>query len=116
MPIIDTTGPATVPEGLKHELADRLDTIFNEIAEEAGMNISYTESMDGSLFPEVVSLAMDEDADLGDLRFLAQNDRIFPKSLGHASLEEFREYIHAHEREVLAEVEAEAESDYYFRC
>lgn len=115
--IIDPDSTESVTEEQKRSLLDKLERIYDAIAEEAGMNVSYCESMNGSIFPHVVLLSLDEEeADLGSVDFLAENGFIFPKELQGKTREEFKKFLDEHERDILSEVESVAESDYKGRC
>lgn len=94
----------------------------NGAAEVAGSpNISYCASIDlGDAFPAVIQLGMliegsggdcyPLDALLDTLRFLAQNGRFFPSSLGDASLEDFKVHLIQHADEIFEEIENDAKS------
>ena len=111
----------TKKEARRQRLQERLTEIYNAIAEEAGMNIEYTESINGSVFPSVVAVAAgdfeecDRKACFDDCRFLAENDFILPHSLYKAKEKEIEDYIHANEDDILDTVEKYAESDYNLR-
>lgn len=100
-------------------LGGDLDFIYNAIADEAGYNITYIESMNGSLFPSVLALAegkTDGDGhEFDDCRFLAENGFVLPKRLQEAPDWRIKAYIRLHQNALLDFIEAEAESDYYFR-
>lgn len=92
----------------ENEILYLIDDTADIIAEHYGHNVPYCESMDMSLFPEIIYAMMDdEEPDLGDLRFLADNGRILPKELADASLDDFRAYCREHREELLAEIESE---------
>lgn len=115
MPIIKPYSRKPLTDAEKSNLLDRLEEIYEEIADRKGMNVDYCESMDGSLFPQVVKASLgDEDVDMDGLRFLAQNERFFPKRLAKASNDALVDYLRRHERTILAQVEQEAESDLEF--
>lgn len=77
-----------------------------------GMNVSYCESMDMSLFPQPVLAMLDnKNPNLSDLRFLAQNNRLLPDTLAEATIDEFRAYCKEHRDEIMDEIEAEC-NDY----
>lgn len=85
-------------------IADTADII----ADYHGMNVPYCESMDMSLFHQpILAMLDDEEPDLGDLQFLAQNNRLLPDSLAEASLDEFKAYCKEHRDEILDEIEAD---------
>lgn len=99
-------------------LADKLETIYDAIADEAGQNITYNESIDGSIFPSVISVAegtVEDGHEFDDCRFLAENGFILPRRLQKASDRRIMVYIRLHLDTVLDLIESEAESDYYFR-
>ena len=80
------------------------------IAEGHGMNVSYCESMDMDMFTAVcMAIIDDEDVDVGDLHFLAENGRLIPKRYAKSSLEEIREYLIANKDEILAEIKEDCE-------
>lgn len=77
-----------------------------------GMNVSYCESMDMSLFPQpVLAMLDDETPGLSDLQFLARNNRLLPDTLAEATIDEFRAYCKEHRDEILDEIESEC-NDY----
>ena len=85
-------------------IADTADII----ADYYGMNVPYCESMDMSLFHQpILAMLDDEEPDLGDLQFLAQNNRLLPDSLAEATMDEFRAYCKEHRDEILDEIEAD---------
>lgn len=96
----------------------RINEIYDEIAEDAGPNISYVESMNGSLFPQMIQLITGdhEERDLPEMirecRFLAENDFILPESIAESSDGAFLDYIEDHKSDILKEIESNAESDY----
>ena len=94
----------------EYEILDLIAETADIIADYHGMNVPYCESMDMSLFHQLI-LAMldDEEADLGDLQFLAENNRLLPDSLAKASLDEFRVYCKEHRDEILDEIEQECQ-------
>ena len=88
-------------------IADTADII----ADYHGMNVPYCESMDMSLFHQpILAMLDDEEADLGDLQFLAQNNRLLPDSLAEATMDEFRAYCKEHRDEILDEIESECQN------
>ena len=113
--IIDPDGKGPVTYEQKSRLLDRLTEIYASIADEKGMNVPYTASINGSIFPQVVSLTLgdedEEDSCLDEIRFLAENDYILPKKLQNAPDDEIRKYIQENEREILSSIESDAESD-----
>ena len=108
-------------EARRLSLQDRLAEIYNAIAEDAGANIEYTESINGSVFPSVVAVAAGDFEDsnrencFNDCRFLAENNFILPSSLAKASEKEIEDYTHNNEDDILNAVEENAEFDYKSR-
>ena len=95
---------------LEYDVLSLLDDTAEVIADHYGHNVPYCESMDMSLFPQVVYAMLDgEKPDLGDLQFLAQNGRLLPKELADATLDEFRAYCREHRKELLSEIAFECE-------
>lgn len=95
----------------EHEILGLIDETADIIADYYGMNVPYCESMDMSLF-HVPILAMldnkeDGEPDLGDLQFLAENNRLLPETLSGATLDEFKAYCKEHRDEILDEIEAD---------
>lgn len=90
--------------GLLSEAADL-------IAEAHFMNVSYCESMDMDLLPQVVNLLLGHDSKvrLDDLQFLAWNNNLFPESLQQGTLEEFRAYANEHKDEILKDIQRTCE-------
>lgn len=90
----------------EYEVLDLIEETADLIAEKHGMNVSYCESMDMSLFPVVVEtiLGQTDEEDLGDLHFLAENGRLLPEEYADASLKEIREYLLAHKEEILQDI------------
>ena len=96
------------PECLLEDIRRAADAV----AEARGMNVSYCESMDlGDVFPAIVEFALDpdnlgenEDNILGTLRFVSNDESIFPKEMKTASLEQFKEYFDHHYQELLVMV------------
>lgn len=99
-------------------LKNRVNEIYDAIAADAGPNITYVESMNGSLFPQMIQLITGdhEERDLPEMirecRFLAENDFILPKSIARSSDSDFLDYMENHTAEILKEIENNAESDY----
>jgi len=97
----------------EYDILDLIAETADIIADYHGMNVPYCESMDMSLFHQPV-LAMlddpDDQPDLGDLRFLAQNNRLLPKSLAEATMDEFRAHCKEHRDEILDEIEQECQN------
>ena len=92
------------------EILDLIARTADEIAEHYGHNVPYCESMDMSLFHEPIYAMLDDDEYepyLDDLQFMAANNRILPKSLKEATMEEFRAYCKEHRDEILDEIETE---------
>ena len=88
-----------------------LDEAADLIAEARFMNVSYCESMDMDLLPQVVNLLLghDDKVHLDDLQFLAWNNNLFPESLQQATLEEFRAYANEHREEILKDIQGTCE-------
>ena len=94
----------------EYEILDLIAETADIIADYHGMNVPYCESMDMSLFHQpILAMLDDEEADLGDLQFLAENNRLLPDSLAKASLDEFRAYCKEHRDEILDEIEQECQ-------
>ena len=94
----------------EYEILDLIGVAADAIADYYGMNVPYCESMDMSLFHQPILAMLDEDEpDLGDLQFLAENNRLLPDSLAKASLDEFRVYCKEHRDEILDEIEQECQ-------
>lgn len=92
----------------EYEILSLIDETADIIAEHYGHNVPYCESMDMSLFPQIVYAMLDEeDPYLGDLQFLAFNGRILPEELSEATLDEFRTYCREHKDLLLKEIEVE---------
>jgi hypothetical protein len=92
----------------EYEILDLIAETADIIADYHGMNVPYCESMDMSLFHQpVLAMLDDEEPDLGDLRFLAQNNRLLPKSLAEATMEQFKAYCKEHRDGILDEIESE---------
>lgn len=103
-----------------------LDSRITEIANAvANPNLSYCASIDlGDAFPAIIQLGMSgeeiasldepfpDDKLLETLRFLAENGRLFPKSLKEASLDEFRAYLKENEEAIFSTIKEEAEKYY----
>lgn len=83
-------------------LRSDMDIIADAVADAMGMNITYVQSMNGSLFPRLLDIILDEDEDdenaLSDLRFLAENGNKLPVDLKTASYEDIRSYEIVSER------------------
>ena len=88
-----------------------LDEAADLIAEGHFMNVSYCESMDMDLLPQVVNLLLGHDSEvhLDDLQFLAWNNNLFPESLQQGTLEEFRAYANEHKDEILKDIQRTCE-------
>lgn len=94
----------------EYEILDLISETADIIADYHGMNVPYCESMDMSLFHQPILAMLDEEEpDLGDLQFLAENNRLLPDSLAKASLDEFRAYCKEHRDEILNEIEQECQ-------
>lgn len=93
----------------EYELLDYIEETAEIIAEGHGMNVSYCESMDMTLFPVVVEtmIGIAEDDVLDDLHFLAKNGRLLPSEYSESTLEEIRTYLHEHKEEILNEIESD---------
>lgn len=109
-----------------NNLMDDLDAIAEAIAEEGGMNISYCASIDMTVFPSIVTLALPEEEYgaavsseqdrtdiLEDLRFLAKNKNKIPEEYQTATLEEIRKYVLENLAEIFADIRKDANTDYY---
>lgn len=96
----------------EYEILDLISETADIIADYHGMNVPYCESMDMSLFHQPICAMLDDEEyepDLGDLQFLAENNRLLPDSLAKASLDEFRAYCKEHRDEILNEIEQECQ-------
>ena len=94
----------------EYEILDLIAETADIIADYHGMNVPYCESMDMSLFHQpILAMLDDEEADLGDLQFLAENNRLLPDSLAEATMDEFRAYCKEHRDEILDEIERECQ-------
>ena len=94
----------------EYEILDLIAETADIIADYHGMNVPYCESMDMSLFHQpILAMLDDEEPDLGDLQFLAENNRLLPDTLSEASLDEFRAYCKEHRDEILNEIEQECQ-------
>lgn len=103
------------------KLLGDLDDIYDAVGDACGQNVPYCASMNGSLFPLVVTLAMDEDdrddllddkdAAVEEFRFLADGN-LFPPSMKEAPFKEFEHYARKHWRSLVKHIRHEAESDY----
>ena len=94
----------------EYEILDLIAESADAIAEHFGHNVPYCESMDMSLFHQPILAMLDDpkdQPDLGDLQFLAENNRLLPDSLAKASLDEFRAYCKEHRDEILDEIEGD---------
>ena len=95
----------------EYEILDLIADTADIIADYHGMNVPYCEPMDMSLFHQpILAMLDDEEADLGDLQFLAQNNRLLPDSLAEATMDEFRAYCKEHRDEILDEIESECQN------
>lgn len=91
------------------DLLYRKNYIFNKIAEERGPNMSYCESMDGSLIPELLSLFCEsEEAEyaefIQDYHFMAEQDGYLPASLSKATIDEIKHYARDNRTAILTKV------------
>ena len=94
----------------EYQILDLIAETADIIADYHGMNVPYCESMDMSLFHQpILAMLDDEEPDLGDLQFLAENNRLLPDTLSEASLDEFRAYCKEHRDEILDEIEQECQ-------
>lgn len=94
----------------EYEILDLIVETSDVIADYYGMNVPYVESMDMSLFHQpILAMLDDEEPDLGDLQFLAENNRLLPDSLAEATMDEFRAYCKKHRDEILNEIEEECQ-------
>ena len=93
----------------EYEVLSLIEETAEIISDTKGMNVSYCESMDMSLFPVVVEtmLGDEQEGDLDDLHFLAENGRLIPRGFKDASLEEIRAYLLEHRNEILDEIESD---------
>lgn len=91
----------------EYQILALIEETADIISDNKGMNVSYCESMDMSLFPVVVEtmLGDEQEGDLDDLHFLAENGRLIPRGFKDASLEEIRAYLLANKNEILSEIE-----------
>ena len=109
-----------------YEVMNLIDEAGDLIAESQGMNITYCESMDMSLFPVVVTViddGYDEDDIremdiLNDLHFLAENNRFIPSEYEEADYQTIRAYLLEHQEEILEEIAEECRGyiDEYSDC
>lgn len=87
-----------------------LDDTADIIADRCGMNVPYTESLDMSLLPQLVFAIMDKprcQPELRYLQFLAQNNRIIPKTIAGCTFEEIKQYCKDNSEEILKKIEEE---------
>lgn len=114
-----------------------LEIIYSLIGRECGHSVSYNLSLNGTLFPAVAILLLEEEEKdfrliplpqggiysvdkfeedkkeiESDCRFLAENNFIFPKDLANGTLTDFSAYATTHADEILSKIRSEAESDY----
>ena len=102
-----------LPEQTKIKLLEKINHIYNEIGMQSGTRLSYSVSMNGDIFPEVIIVSMKpEQADLSLLNFFAKNGDMLPSELCGKSQDAYKQYIDEHEREVFIKLESEADSDY----
>ena len=105
-------------------LQEKINAIYDAIADDAGMNITYCESIDGDMFLSVLAVAANDFEDFSrkacfdNCLFLASNNFILPKSLANSSEKEIEDYIHNNEDSILDNIEKNAVSDYLgrFQC
>lgn len=97
-----------------------MEVIYNAVADAMGMRITYAQSMNGSLFPRLVDIILDEDEEdeiaLSNLRFLAENGNKLPVGLKTASYEDIRSYVLEHAEDIIGEVRADIYADYKDAC
>ena len=92
----------------EYQILDLIAETADIIADYHGMNVPYCESMDMSLFHQpILAMLDDEEPDLGDLQFLAENNRLLPESLKEATMDEFRTYCKEHREKILNEIEGD---------
>ena len=101
----------------EYQILALIEETADIISDNKGMNVPYCESMDMSLFPVVVEtmLGDEQEDDLDDLHFLAENGRLIPRGFKNASMEEIRAYLLANKNEILSEIEEDCrhyQSDY----
>ena len=96
----------------EYEVLNLIEETADIIAEKHGMNVSYCESMDMTLFPVVVETMLGnvQDGDLDDLHFLAENGRLIPKEYADAGIAKIRGYLLEHKQEILDEIEQDCRS------
>ena len=96
----------------EYEILDLIEETADIIAERHGMNVSYCESMDMTLFPVVVEtmLGNEQENDIDDLHFLATNGRLIPEEYKESTIEEIRAYLLEHKDEILNEIESDCRS------
>ena len=95
----------------EYDILDLIAETADVIADYHGMNVPYCESMDMSLFHQpVLAMLEDDDAYLGDLQFLAKNNRLLPEELADATMEQFQEYCKEHREKILSEIESECQA------
>lgn len=101
-------------------LRDDIVAVYSEIADEAGPNMSYSESMNGSIFPLVAELCTGmehEEHHYKAFRFLAENGYIIPETLKEATAQEIDAYLadEGNRFRVLADLKGETGRDYRHR-
>ena len=95
----------------EYEILDLIADTADIIADYHGMNVPYCEPMDMSLFHQpILAMLDDEEADLGDLQFLAANARLLPKELSLSNMTEFKRYCKEHRDKILDEIESECQT------
>ena len=95
------------------QLWNYIMNVIGLCADTYGHNVQYTVSMDCSYIPDILRLFLTDDDEidskqesfLDGLHFLADNGRILPKKLKNASLEEIRDYVYEHDRNILGKIE-----------
>lgn len=92
----------------EYQILDLIEETADIIAERHGMNVSYCESMDMTLFPVVVETMLGhvQEGDLDDLQFLAENGRLIPTKYADAGIAKIRGYLLEHKQEILDEIES----------
>lgn len=97
-----------------------MEVIYNAVADAMGMRITYVQSMNGSLFPRLVDIILDEDEEdeiaLSNLRFLAENGNKLPVDLRTASYEDIRSYVLEHAGEIMDSIRIDVCADYKDAC
>ena len=97
----------------EYEILDLIEETADIISDKKGMNVSYCESMDMTLFPVVVEAMLYDELEentLGDLHFLAENGRLIPQQYAKATFQEIKAYLLEHKQEILDEIEQDCRS------